>query len=99
MAAGCVTAEELDQRLSGWVGQDADTLALAWGAPTGSYQKKDGGRILSYEKASVMSTGGAYSQTYSRHCRVDFVTDKDGRIVSAKWLGAADQCDRSISPL
>ncbi len=97
LAASCVTSEELDQRLSGWVGKDADQLAGEWGAPTGTFQKKDGGLVLSYERMQVITTGaGESAQTTSRTCRVDFTTDKDGKIVQAKWGGAADQCDRSI---
>ncbi len=93
----CVTAEELDQRLGVWVGKDADALAANWGAPTGTYQKKDGGLVLSYERMAVITTGaGESGQTTSRTCRVDFTTDRDGKILVTNWQGAADQCDRSI---
>lgn len=95
--SACVTAEELDQRLGVWIGKDADALAAEWGAPSGTYQKKDGGLVLSYERMAVISTGaGEGSQTTSRTCRVDFTTDQDRKILSARWEGAADQCDRSI---
>lgn len=95
--SGCVTSGDLDKRLDQWVGQDADTLATSWGAPSGTYQKKDGSRILTYERSSVLTTGqGIDSQTNSRQCRIDFVTDGDGKIASTSWHGAKDQCDRSI---
>lgn len=95
--AGCVTAEQLDQRLGVWVGREGDDLASSWGAPTGTYKKKDGGSILSYDRMQVITTGaGEYAQAQSRSCRIDFTTDESGKIVSAKWSGQADQCDRSI---
>lgn len=95
----CVSAAELDGRLRTWVGHDADELAQQWGAPTGTYQKKDGTKILTYDKSSIHSSGpGWYSQTYSRHCRIDFETGADNKITHAKWYGAPDECDRSIIP-
>lgn len=95
--SACVTAEELDQRLQVWVGRDSDSLAAEWGAPNGTYQMKDGGHVLSYERMAVITTGvGEGVQAASRTCRVDFTTDKDGKILQARWSGAADQCDRSI---
>ena len=97
LLASCVTAEELDQRLASWVGKDADQLAGEWGAPSGTYQKKDGGLVLTYDRMQVITTGaGDSAQTTSLSCRVDFTTDKDGKITHAKWDGAADQCARSI---
>ena len=94
---GCVTPADLDQRLGQWVGQDADVLATQWGAPSGTYLKKDGNRILTYDRTSILTTGPSdYSQTMSRHCRIDFVADAEGKITGASWHGAADQCDRSI---
>ncbi len=99
VVTGCVTAEELDQRLNTWVGQDSDLLAGQWGAPTGNYDKKDGGSILSYDKLGIVTTGASpYMQTFSRSCRVDFVTNEQGIIVGATWHGAPDQCDRTITP-
>jgi hypothetical protein len=93
----CVTAQQLDDRLAVWVGQDADALATAWGAPNGTYQKKDGSRILPYDRSSVVSTGPQFAlSTTTRRCRIDFTTDADGKITSAKWDGAPDECDRSI---
>lgn len=96
---GCVSTAELDQRLGSWVGKDADALAADWGAPAGNYQKKDGGRILSYERSSVVTTGpSGFSQTYSRHCRVDFTVDAQNKVTGGQWRGASDQCDRMILP-
>lgn len=95
--SGCVTAEELDQRASVWIGQDADAIATAWGAPSGTYLRKDGSKILTYTRASVVTTGSEpYMQATTRHCRIDVVIDADGKILSVSWHGAVDQCDRDM---
>ena len=99
LVGGCITASDIDKQLGSWVGKDSDALATAWGAPSGVYQKKDGGRILSYERTDVVTTGPMhFAQTYSRHCRIDFTTAANGKITNANWRGAPDQCDRIIVP-
>lgn len=95
----CVSASDLDDRLKTWMGQDSDLLAASWGAPSGTYQKKDGGQVLSYDRLSVYSTGaGRFAQTFSWQCRIDFFTDKGGKIIDANWHGATDQCNGAITP-
>lgn len=97
LLVACVTTAELDDRLGLWVGRSSDELATDWGAPSGTYTKKDGGSILTYNRMSVITVGtGENAQTVSRSCRVDFTTDKDGKILSSKWQGAKDQCDQVI---
>lgn len=98
--SGCVTTADLDQRLTAWIGSDADNLATSWGAPTGTYKKRTGEQILTYEKSSFMTSGpGPFIQTFSRHCRVDIFTDPQGKILRIAWQGDPGQCDRLIVPL
>lgn len=79
--------------MQAWVGRDADELATAWGAPSGSYTLKDGGKILSYEHYTIVSTGASlYPNTESRSCRIDIAVDAQNRIQKASWRGRADQC-------
>ena len=95
LVTGCFTTADLDRRLHTWVGLDADSLATAWGAPTGTYRKKNGEQILTYEKSSIITSGpGPFIQTFSRQCRVDIFTDPEGKITRVTWLGDAGQCDR-----
>jgi hypothetical protein len=99
LAVGCVTTEELDARLGSWIGADADELAASWGAPTGDYTKKDGGRILTWERAGIATTGvSTFPQAYTRRCRIDVTTDASGKIVATAWQGANDQCSEAIVP-
>lgn len=92
---GCFTTADLDRRLNTWIGLDADALATSWGAPTGSYRKKNGEQILTYEKSSIITSGpGPFIQTFSRQCRVDIFTNSDGKILRVSWFGDAGQCDR-----
>jgi len=97
--SGCFTTADLDRRLNTWIGLDADALATAWGAPTGTYRKKTGEQILTYEKSSIITSGpGPFIQTFSRQCRVDIFTNPEGKIQRVTWLGDAGQCDRFTTP-
>jgi hypothetical protein len=96
---GCFTTADLDRRLNTWIGVDADALATAWGAPTGTYRKKNGEQILTYDKSSIITSGpGPFIQTFSRQCRVDIFTDPEGKIRRVTWQGDAGQCDRFTTP-
>jgi hypothetical protein len=98
LLGGCVTQDQIDARLRSWVGRDADDLASTWGAPNGSYQRRDGGRILTYERTAVLTTGPTtqFANTFSRFCRIDFSIGADGKVQSAEWRGSAEQCDKVI---
>ena len=98
LLAGCVTAKELDDRLGRWVGQDADQLASAWGAPNGSYVKKDGSKILSYERTGIVTAAPTIApDTFSRFCRVDITVDAGNVIRAAVWRGADEECAHVIA--
>ena len=97
--AGCVTADKVESRLKTWQGVDADQLAASWGAPFGSYAKKDGSRILSYASNNVFTSGiDGYQQTHSQACQIDVVVNKDNAIADMNWRGSVDQCGSMIRP-
>jgi hypothetical protein len=93
----CVTAGQIDQRLGGWVGIDADELVARWGAPNGTYEKKDGARVLTFDRNGLRTTGGPSEQTVvASHCKINFTTDKDNAIVAYNWSGEIGECDDMI---
>jgi hypothetical protein len=93
LLTACVTADDIDARLRSWIGAEADELVTAWGAPLGQYTKKDGSRVLSYERSSVATSGpGGFGHTYSRLCHVDFTVGANDKVAGARWTGAVDQC-------
>jgi hypothetical protein len=99
LPSGCVTDDELDRALGSWVGRDADDLVRAWGAPNSIYALKDGGRVISYERLTVQTTGsGDFRDTDSRHCKIDLTLDASGKIGQAVWRGSNEQCGLMITP-
>lgn len=96
--AGCVTAEKVDSRLTAWVGRDADDLAASWGAPNGNYEKRDGGKILTYDRSVVRSVGSMDNpQSETSSCKINFTIDKDNKVASFTWSGSTKECDLMIS--
>jgi hypothetical protein len=99
LSQGCVTDDELDRALGSWVGRDADDLVRIWGAPNSTYALKDGGKIISYERLTVQTTGsGDFRDTESRHCKIDLTLGSDGKISQAVWRGSNEQCGVMIMP-
>jgi len=97
--SGCVTNQDLDQALSGWVGRDADDLVRSWGAPNSTYSLKDGGKIITYERLTVQTTGsGDFRDTESSHCKIDLTVNPDGKVTGGKWSGNNEQCGAMMTP-
>lgn len=71
-----------------WVGKSVDDLALAWGGPTDTYNRADGGRHVTYRERTYYK----YSMlgSVSRYCDTLFVSNAKGIIQSWQASGSCD---------
>ncbi len=97
----CATAGKYESILKSWVGKPSDKLVEKWGAPTSTYTKQNGDRIITYFQTTGSSTIGSVqnhrnpqygtfigsSTTYT--CKTDFTVDTQGHIKSWRWEGHA----------
>ena len=97
---GCVTSDEIGDRLQAWVGRDADQLAETWGAPIGTYEKNDGGKILTYSNSRLVIVPSDTSQrVFTNVCRIVVRIGPSGLVESFNWQGSVAECDNlSLSP-
>lgn len=93
--------EGIDRDLSSWIGQPADSLVEAWGAPRSTYTMDSGSKVLTYEETSFVNRTATpyyfYPRTditsYSDSCKINFFTDKSQKILSSySYVGSSGVC-------
>ncbi len=58
LLAACATEEHYNRMLAGWVGRPLDDLMIQWGPPDKSAFLSRGGKVIEYDRARIVTTGG-----------------------------------------
>ena len=65
-----------------WIGKNSDDLVMAWGNPTETYNRNDGGKHYTYKIASRSVTDVWTNQTTYYYCFTNFITNPRGKILA-----------------
>lgn len=101
----CATRARLEERLSGWVGRDANDLSAQFGYPVDTLTAPNGNKVYVYERKTSYTTPPTYqtygegkervtveteAQTVESWCRIFFEVDDQRRIV--RWRLEGNAC-------
>lgn len=65
-----------------WIGKNSDDLVIAWGTPSETYNRNDGGKHYTYKIASRSITDVWTNQTTYYYCFTSFITNPKGKILA-----------------
>jgi hypothetical protein len=83
----------LADTMQGWVGKNESELMAAWGAPTSSYQSKDGSVVATWKESSIVHDNSSSTGYKTRNCVKTFLVDAEG--VLSKWK--YEHCPRYVA--
>ena len=106
LLVSCATQSNYKELLNTWIGSSEDRLVNSWGPPKGIYNKKDGGKILTFNRFGSVYIPGNSNTTYDNmggsittitsgtnipvHCETNFHISPSGKIVH--WQFSGNSC-------
>lgn len=70
-----------------WVNQQVDDLVLEWGKPEDIYERKDGGKYLTYKTTTRTIVDAWSGKKTSSYCYTTFISNPKGIITSWRTKG------------